>query len=90
MAGLGLSSPHAMLAYLVSRADSAALAALQPSGQADLRPGCQVPPCVLAPLILGWQEPLCEAVQFVAEAGAWDDPPAVLSHGPVGQHAALA
>eukprot|EP00969_Alexandrium_andersonii_P342670 15146518-Alexandrium_andersonii.AAC.1 len=62
MAGMGISSPSAMLDYMVRRAESATLEALQPSGLADLRVGCQVPPCMLAPLVNGWQEQLCEAV----------------------------
>eukprot|EP00969_Alexandrium_andersonii_P090761 4006635-Alexandrium_andersonii.AAC.1 len=74
MAGMGISSQRAMLDYMVRRADAATLEALQPSGGADLRPGCQVPPCMLAPVVGGWQEQLCEAVQHVGEMGAWDEP----------------
>eukprot|EP00969_Alexandrium_andersonii_P283884 12550491-Alexandrium_andersonii.AAC.1 len=41
---------------------------------------------MLAPLVRGWQEQLCEAVQHVGELGAWDDPPDVLAHSSIGQH----
>eukprot|EP00969_Alexandrium_andersonii_P051870 2278360-Alexandrium_andersonii.AAC.1 len=61
MAGMGISSPAAMLDYMARRAESATLEALQPSGRSDLWAGCQVPPCMLAPLVNGWQEQLCEA-----------------------------
>eukprot|EP00969_Alexandrium_andersonii_P019267 841476-Alexandrium_andersonii.AAC.1 len=69
MAGMGISSRTSMLDYMVRRAESATLEALQPSGPADLRVGCQVAPCMLAPLVQGWQEQLCEAVQYVGEDG---------------------
>eukprot|EP00969_Alexandrium_andersonii_P320940 14182149-Alexandrium_andersonii.AAC.1 len=76
-----------MLEYMVRRADAATLEALQPSGCADLRPGCQVPPCILGPVVGGWQEQLCEAVQHVGEMGAWDEPSEVLTHHiPLGLH----
>eukprot|EP00969_Alexandrium_andersonii_P079674 3512644-Alexandrium_andersonii.AAC.1 len=59
---------------MVGRADAATLEALQPSGRDDLRAGCQVPPCMLGPMVEAWQEQLCEAVQHVGEPGASDEP----------------
>eukprot|EP00969_Alexandrium_andersonii_P302780 13384547-Alexandrium_andersonii.AAC.1 len=71
---MGISSQRAMLDYMIGRADVATLDALQPSGASDVRVGCQVPPCMLRPMIGAWQEQLCEAVQHVGETGVWDEP----------------
>ena len=70
MAGMGISSQQAMLAYLVGRADPSALRALQPSGIGDLRVGCQIPPCLIRNMVGAWQEQLCVAVQHIGEVGA--------------------
>eukprot|EP00969_Alexandrium_andersonii_P239665 10579693-Alexandrium_andersonii.AAC.1 len=61
MAGVGISSQSAMLDYMVRRADGATLDALQPSSGADLRAGCQAPPCMLGPMVGAWRQQLSDA-----------------------------